>query len=295
MEKIIEKLRGDRLNGTKLPSNVKKSDYLFKTNDLSIFKLMPKGNRDINKKHVTELVSRFNNKLLRVILYVNEKLEIIDGQHSYSAISIINKRRVKDGLSPIDVEFVICNGYGTEECCEYNGKGKNWSNTDTVKSAVGLGIKNYKIYNDMLEKYNLSHNVVIGILTGNPSDSKYNSDFKNLKLKIPNIEKSKITADRIIDIVNTGIIPIGQKNKPASIFGLGLLEIFKIKGYDHQKMIRKCIEYVENNDKPLRKLTNITETLIELDILYNVRERKKLPFITEKRRFNFLLKTARNK
>lgn len=273
--------------------NVKVSDVIYETTDLSIFKFMEEGNRPIDWDHVKQLKERMGEKLLRTIIIVNKFMEIIEGQHRYTAIKKINEENLLKGLPLIPIEFVICEDYGVEECCEYNGKGKNWTNKNITEGGKILKIEEYEIYDEFIKKFNLPHNVTIGLLTGETTNSKNSGDFKNLKLKIVDINTSLDKANKIVEIVNTGVIPIGKSDQPIGVFGLALLDIFKVEGYDHNKMITKCKEYVQRENRSLRRLTNITEPLIEFEDIYNHKEKSKLSFISEKKKNAYLFKQMR--
>lgn len=273
--------------------NVRVSDVIYETTDLSIFKFMKEGNRPIDLDHVKQLKERMGEKFLRTIIIVNKFMEIIEGQHRYSAIKRINEENVIKGLPLISIEFVVCENYGVEECCEYNGKGKNWTNKNITEGGKILKIEEYEIYDEFVKKYNLPHNVTIGLLTGETTNAKNSYDFKNLKLKIVDINSSLDKANKIVEIVNTGIIPIGKSDQPISVFGLALLDIFNVEGYDHNRMVSKCKEYVRRENKSLRRLTNITEPLIEFEDIYNHKEKSKTLFISEKKKNAYLFKQMR--
>lgn len=273
--------------------NVRVSDVIYETTDLSIFKFMKEGNRPIDLDHVKQLKERMGEKFLRTIIIVNKFMEIIEGQHRYSAIKRINEENVIKGLPLISIEFVVCENYGVEECCEYNGKGKNWTNKNITEGGKILKIEEYEIYDEFVKKYNLPHNVTIGLLTGETTNAKNSYDFKNLKLKIVDINSSLDKANKIVEIVNTGIIPIGKSDQPISVFGLALLDIFNVDGYDHNRMVSKCKEYVQRENKSLRRLTNITEPLIEFEEVYNYKEKSKTLFISEKKKNTYLFKQMR--
>ena len=273
--------------------NVKVSDVIYETTDLSIFKFMEEGNRPIDWNHVKQLKERMGEKLLRTIIIVNKFMEIIEGQHRYTAIKKINEDNLLKGLPPIPIEFVLCEDYGVSECCEYNGKGKNWTNKNITEGGKILNIEEYEIYDEFIKKFNLPHNVTIGLLTGETTNTKNSGDFKNLKLKIVDINTSLDKANKIVEIVNTGVIPIGKSDQPIGVFGLALLDIFKVEGYDNNKMITKCKEYVQRENRSLRRLTNITEPLIEFEDIYNHKEKSKLLFISEKKKNAYLFKQMR--
>lgn len=269
------------------------SDVVYTTTNLNIFKFMDDGNRPVDKKHVNQLKDRLSEKYLRTIIKVNDNMEIIDGQHRYSAIKELNEENEKKGLPLMSIEFIICKNYGVEECCQYNGKSKNWSNKNITEGGKSLDIEEYKIYDKFVKEFNLPHNVTIGLLTGVTTNAKNSDEFKNLKLGIKNVNESLDNANKIIDIVNTGVIPIGRADQPISVFGLALLDILKVDGYDHNRMVRKCKEYVEREGRSLRRLTNITEPLIEFEEIYNYKERTKGTFISEKRKNSYLFKQLR--
>jgi hypothetical protein len=273
--------------------NVKVSDVIYETTDLSIFKFMEEGNRPIDWDHVKQLKERMGEKFLRTIIIVNKFMEIIEGQHRYSAIKRINEENGIKGLPLISIEFVVCENYGVEECCEYNGKGKNWTNKNITEGGKILKIEEYEIYDEFVKKYNLPHNVTIGLLTGETTNAKNSYEFKNLKLKIVDINSSLDKANKIVEIVNTGIIPIGKSDQPISVFGLALLDIFNVEDYDHNRMVTKCKEYVQRENKSLRRLTNITEPLIEFEEVYNYKEKSKTLFISEKKKNTYLFKQMR--
>ena len=269
------------------------SDVVYTTTNLNIFKFMDDGNRPVDKKHVNQLKDRLSEKYLRTIIKVNDNMEIIDGQHRYSAIKELNEENEKKGLPLMSIEFIICKNYGIEECCQYNGKSKNWSNKNITEGGKSLDIEEYKIYDKFVKEFNLPHNVTIGLLTGITTNVKNSDEFKNLKLEIKDVNESLDNANKIIDIVNTGVIPIGRADQPISVFGLALLDILMVDGYDHNRMVRKCKEYVEREGRSLRRLTNITEPLIEFEEIYNYKERRKGTFISEKRKNSYLFKQLR--
>jgi hypothetical protein len=269
------------------------SDVVYTTTNLNIFKFMDDGNRPVDKKHVNQLKDRLSEKYLRTIIKVNDNMEIIDGQHRYSAIKELNEENEKKGLPLMSIEFIIRKNYGIEECCQYNGKSKNWSNKNITEGGKSLDIEEYKIYDKFVKEFNLPHNVTIGLLTGITTNAKNSDEFKNLKLEIKDVNESLDNANKIIDIVNTGVIPIGRADQPISVFGLALLDILMVDGYDHNRMVRKCKEYVEREGRSLRRLTNITEPLIEFEEIYNYKERTKGTFISEKRKNSYLFKQLR--
>ena len=59
-------------------------NQVIKTNDYNTFKVMP-GNRPVNKLHVRRLSKSMEEKHLMSPILVNEKMQVIDGQHRLEA------------------------------------------------------------------------------------------------------------------------------------------------------------------------------------------------------------------
>jgi len=296
MKTMVKKLNSIGLETSIDISDIKKSDVVYSTTNLGKLSLMEKGkNRPVNLDHVKKLKKSIEKDYLRTVILVNEKLKIIDGQHRWMALSEINKEREKEGLSPLILEFVICPGQDIKESCKYNSISKNWSLKNIADGGIKMGINEYKVYDEFKNKYNLPHNVTMGLLTNEVTNSKNCDDFKNFELKIVDIKTSNKNAQKILDIVNTGIIPIGKSDQPISVFCLALLDIIlNVKDYDHNRMVTNCLNYVKEHDKSLRRVTNITEPLIEFENIYNSKGRKKGVFLTESRKMNYMFKQMRN-
>ena len=60
------------------------------TNNYDIFKNML-GNRELKDKNYKKLMRSINEKQLIIPILVNEKFEIIDGQHRFSACKSLGK------------------------------------------------------------------------------------------------------------------------------------------------------------------------------------------------------------
>lgn len=82
----------------------------YKTNDYSIFKSIM-GNRTINLKNVNNIINNIKkNGLLPTVIIVNEKMEVIDGQHRLQALKELN----------LPVYYQIKEGLSINDCIAYN-------------------------------------------------------------------------------------------------------------------------------------------------------------------------------
>ena len=66
----------------KLPLDATEVRIIYETRDYKAFSFIT-GNRNINKSHLEKLRKSMMEMLIPIPIVVNEKLQIIDGQHRY--------------------------------------------------------------------------------------------------------------------------------------------------------------------------------------------------------------------
>lgn len=139
---------------------MQKKEYVsvYTTRDYSIFKMLD-GNREVDENHVQEIVRSIKkNGLMPTMIYVNQKMEIIDGQHRFFALK-------KLGLP---IAYRIIDGLDLKSCIALNVAGRNWATKNFVKSNATIGNAEYKKIGQMLEEYpEFSMTQIGAILAGN--------------------------------------------------------------------------------------------------------------------------------
>jgi len=125
-------------------SSATEVNKVYKTNDLSIFKQIG-GNRVPNLQHIKRLTDsiRVYGMKCNPIL-VNEKMEVIDGQHRLMA--------AKEAES--FVYYIIILGYDLKEVHTLNLNQKNWSKKDFMDGYADMGLKSYIKLRNFAEKNN---------------------------------------------------------------------------------------------------------------------------------------------
>jgi hypothetical protein len=253
-------------NGDK-PAN----SVIYQTTNLDKF-IFAEWNRDVRKEKVISLSERMKNFFLSFTIVVNELLEIIDGQHRFSALKIYNEYRKSIGLEPIPLRYEIKVGWGKEECKELNSETSVFSNEDVLKQELYNNNENYLLYDRFKKEYPfLGHNTVIGLLSGNIKATKggENKAFKIGTFKVKDYEESVELTNKIIDIVETGIIPLGDRGNPQTTYTLSILPfLFDIK-YDHQHMMRQIKNRNKYTKDSLPESTKLTTCKYYLQKLYN--------------------------
>ena len=204
---------------------------VYKTDDYSIFKTL-KGNRVVNQVHVAKLEESFRKNYLMSPILVNEKYEIIDGQHRFYAAE-------KLGLP---INFIIMEKYGLEEVQTLNTNTANWKAIDYLNAYCDVGHPNYLKFREFMELYpNIPLKACEVLLTQYISGKikKYNGkkvnslDFKNGLLEIPDFDKSIALANKLLDIEQY------YKGFNRLMFVRAYVGMLTIEEFDHKKFISK--------------------------------------------------------
>ena len=126
---------------------------ILKTTDYSLFKKV-KGNRTVNKANLNAIVTSMEQQQLITPIMINEKYEIIDGQHRFEACKTLK----------LPVYFYVVNGYGTDEIKRCNTTGMKWNKGAFLESYMEQEYENYILFNDLLVSYNITISLAIKLL-----------------------------------------------------------------------------------------------------------------------------------
>ena len=143
--------------------NNKPEYQVHKTNVHSIFKRQ-KGNRPINKNHLDRLILSMKKKYLVSPILVNEKMEVIDGQHRLQAQKELN----------LPTYYIKIKGYNIEETRIFNQNTNNWTANNFMEAFCDLGMPEYIKYKKFQKKYKFNHQCTMNLLMGNNSSQNGN-------------------------------------------------------------------------------------------------------------------------
>jgi hypothetical protein len=147
---------------------------VYVTTDYSIFRTLT-GNREPKSPHVKRIAKSMKEKQLLVPIIVNEKMELIDGQHRFLACKSLG----------LPVYFIIQNGYSIPEVQRINTASCNWGSTNFVQSYIDTGNENYIVFKQFQDQFNLPVSctmTLMGIESAN--------DIKNFKHGMFSINKA---------------------------------------------------------------------------------------------------------
>lgn len=189
-------------------------------------------NRPINEGHVLSLMNSFTRDgYLFTIVYVNEQLAIIDGQHRFEAAK--RKR--------LPVYFVIMVGWSIREVTMLNMNSRNWTIADFLESHAKAGNPNYIAFKKFFSSHDFDVTTCQLIMTGRRSGGYAATDeFRQGKLKLydEQITDAYKKANMITDFKTYH--PYGWTSRN---FVEAMLILFDSKNYDHERMCSKMRAY----------------------------------------------------
>lgn len=206
--------------------NMKQITTIYETYDYSIFNLIG-GNRLINVLNYKKLMKSIDEKQLLIPILVNEKMEIIDGQHRFESCRELGK----------PVQFYIAEGYTIEDVKRANLVNKTWSKHDYLYSFLSQNDKNYIEFNEILQKYKVNISDVLKVFA-------YVQDI-SLKDLSSDFEVGIFCSDgkEIVENFFTALEDFKLFDKYRSTQFVGaFIKLYFHEDYSHEKMREKLIK-----------------------------------------------------
>lgn len=123
---------------------------VYETGDYNSFNFID-ANREV--KVNIKLEASIKKDGVLVPLIVNEKMQVIDGQHRLSIAEKHNKK----------VTFIIMQGLGEQEMIRINNTNKAWSAVDYIDSYASAGNHEYRKLKNLVDCYKISPSVLASI------------------------------------------------------------------------------------------------------------------------------------
>jgi len=236
---------------------------VYKTTAYSAFSRLQE-NRDLQEQHVHTLMESFRKDgYLFTILYVNEKMELIDGQHRFEAAKRLH----------LPVYFIVMPGWGIKEVAILNVNSRNWTMEDFLNTHAKSGNIHYQVFKKFYDQHafdiTTAQLIVLGKRTkhGGTSD-----DFRSGKMVTrEDLVKSAYTKARKIQQFKD-FHPYAWKSRN---FVEAMLHLLNTKGYDHGHMVEQLKKYPITMLQESRSL-RVEEYLNLLVEKYNYRKKDKI-------------------
>lgn len=242
-----------------------KANTLLTTNNYNMFKLT-EYNRNVDLQHVQQLVNELKagHKFLQPIV-VNEKMEIIDGQHRLKAMEELKR----------PVEYIVRPGTGKADVISMNNTQKSWNPIAWIQSYANAGNRDYQALLQEVDKQRelqISANMLAEIF----EDPYATSTIVKKPLKAGKFKfdyENAPHAEKVIDdaISLTKRYQEGRKRSlvRAILEPIWILESNPMFDFDH--LFNKMTE--DDFKKVAGKVSSVDAALEMLDV-YNYRLRK---------------------
>lgn len=231
---------------------------ILSTKDYSAFKGI-KGNRTVRPAHVKKLITAIQadpEAIKYNPILINEKWEVIDGQHRLEAIKALE----------LEVFYVQVEGLTLTNVQKINSIAKQWQPIDYAKAFAKLGNKNYAHYVEVKEdrELTLNHDSLMRYLAlDNPITSQ---SFNEGKLKVDNFRRSVELLKQLREV--------GEYYARYNIrsFALAFLTLARQDDYNHKQMLHQMKKYANDMIEDYSKEQDYYMALIKL---YNYQKAKR--------------------
>lgn len=227
------------------------STKVLETRDYDKFQfLVP--NREQSRGHVENLKAAFEEvgNLTRVQpILVNEKWEIIDGQHRFTA--------AKELEQPIF--YTVHPGLGIHEARSMNILHRGWTIDDYAQSYAKSGNKNYQKYLQLKEDYGFNNSITMTYIEGITGRQRLFKDFRDGEFVVKDEAAAAERLEKLSEAVEK--LPLLHNRTIA----LAFLRIMQAEDYNHATMLKKLDKY----GYKLRKVDELEANLRQLEDLYN--------------------------
>lgn len=229
--------------------NMKKYDPLkiYKSTDYEQFIFLD-DNRGTVNGHVAALTEEGNVTAIEPIT-VNEHFEVIDGQHRILSC--------KENGWP--VYFKVREGLTISDARKMNILHRTWTADDFAKSYAADGNVQYQKFLQLREEYGLNHTVTL-FAVYNGEKQGLGRQFRAGDFVIEDEAATRARLDKMAAM--TEVMNI----KPSQHFFTAYLEVMKVNGFDHNRMVRKTQAV---GDQFLRKFGSMPDYFRALEEVYN--------------------------
>lgn len=231
------------------------SSKILQTVNYKMFTNMP-GNRAINPRHVRQLQTKMTangNLTQHFPIVVNEKMEVIDGQHRLQALKELNWPvfyRIEKYLTVATVRNI-------------NQATMNWSWFDYAVSYAELGNDNYQRFLDLANEFGFTFGILLAYC-GSPQESKSKGnnsfkegDFKLSRQSYKEAEKDLLEYQKLSEAAKHG----------SNVFARVLLRCMHHPNYDSERMFKRLSKHGKN----MPSFISETDTFRAIEDIYNYR------------------------
>lgn len=204
------------------------------TNNYDLFKFM-EGNRKLSSTNLNQIISSMKEKQLVIPITVNEKFEIIDGQHRYEACKYLK----------LPVYFIIEKGYDIEDVIRANvNGGRKWFDADYLNKYCLLKDERYLQIKKICDDFNITihdFNKILSIIQ-NKKATIVKREFREGRISLNGMQLLINFLMALEDFKDFKYYKRGN-------FIVAFSRLFFKEDYSHEYMIKKYKIYYPNLTK----------------------------------------------
>jgi hypothetical protein len=246
-------------------SSATEVNKVYKTNDLTIFKVIG-GNRVPNPQHIKRLkTSILENGMLCNPILVNDKMEVIDGQHRLLA------SKECDSF----IYYIILKNYSLQEVHTLNLNQKNWTKKDFMDGYADMGIDSYIKLKSFIEKnpdygfqdcMSLCSNITGVSMIRDVRSPNQTEVFVDGTWNGKDFELAQEWAEKL------RLIKVYYSGYNRSVFIRVMISLFKNKTFDYSEFMHK----IRLQPKALIDCANVEQQKLLIEEIYNYKSRNKV-------------------
>lgn len=233
------------------------------TTDYSMFKSID-GNRNLNLLHINRLKKSMQEHYLFTVIVVNERYEIIDGQHRFNSICDLG----------LPLHYVVMTGYNLTHVQILNANSSNWSTQDYLQAYCDLGYEDYLRLAEFLRKYKLNITIGASILIGNTTGQggmKAGAPFEFFKHGTYKVSDTQVKdAEKFMDMLYL-FEPYFSSFKTRSF----VFAIMKLSNNPDFSMI-ELLQKVKIQPSALQACVQVNQMISLIEEIYNYKRRDKV-------------------
>jgi hypothetical protein len=236
-----------------MPNNVTRTSRLQETRDYEQFQYL-NNNREVNRGHVEALKKAFEEygNLTKVQpVLVNERMQIIDGQHRFEACKELGE----------PIFYNIVPGLSITEARKMNILHRGWTTDDYARSYAVGGNPNYQKYLDLKEEYGFTHSVMIDYCNNASIRTGMFADFREGLFVLADEASVR---ERLDMLAAAGDI-LGHRIAGERVFARALLKVSQVEGFKLPRMLKQ----LKARKDHLRQYTNLQDAMRQLEEVYN--------------------------
>lgn len=207
------------------PIESKVYTQVFESMDYDKIKLI-KGNRNIRATNYNKLLRSMKEEQLMIPICLNEKYEIIDGQHRFLAAKELNK----------PFYYYIQEGYKEEQMKRANLVSSTWSKNDFLNLYVNQNDATYCKFQELMDEYHVQVIDLIKIIAAKRKDN-----LRELGLMFE--EGTIIISDDDFEYAEKFLQALDLFNEfrdyNRSKFIAAFLALYNHPNYSHDQMVKK--------------------------------------------------------